>query len=200
MKKIIISMALAGLTASLLSANTSGFYGGISVGNSKTDLYASIQSGGSLDEKGTSYGAFFGYNINKYFATELNYNKFATADLNFRAGGQFTVDGYTFNPGVDGKTEVDVQSLGLSIIAKYPLHNYVVPYAKIGLQRYEHESVTSTSITTVKTNTKDTDKYHGFGIESNISKNFATRVSYENFSMDDETDVENYAFSLIYKF
>lgn len=48
---------------------------------------------------------FLGYNINKYFATELNYNKFASADLNFNAGGQFTVDGYTFNPTVDGKTE-----------------------------------------------------------------------------------------------
>lgn len=200
MKRIILSLALAGLSASALSASTNGFYAGASLGKSETNLYTTVQSGASLDEKGTSYGAFIGYNINKYFATELNYNKFATADLDFRAGGQFTMDGYTFNPAVDGSVDVDVQSLGLSLIAKYPIHNYVVPYAKIGLQRYEHESVTKTQIATVKTNVKDTDTYHGFGVESNISKNFATRVSYEEFSMNDETDIKNYAFSLIYKF
>lgn len=200
MKKLAISIVFTSLAANLLSANTSGFYGGVSLGKSKTDLYTTVQSGASIDEKGTSYGAFLGYNINKYFATELNYNKFASADLNFNAGGQFTVDGYTFNPTVDGKTEVNVQSLGLSVIAKYPLHDYVIPYAKIGIQRYEHESKTSTSIATVKTNTKDSDKYYGYGMESNISSNFSTRISYEKFSMDEETDVENYALSLIYKF
>ena len=110
------------------------------------------------------------------------------------------MDGYTFNPSVGGSVDVDVQSLGLSLIAKYPIHNYVVPYAKIGLQRYEHESLTRTQNASVKTNTKDNDTYHGFGMESNISKNFATRVSFDEYSMNEETDIKNYAFSLIYKF
>ncbi len=200
MKRVILSIVLAGITTSVFAANTNGFYVGASLGQSETDLYTTVQSGASLDEKGPSYGAFIGFNINKYFATELNYNKFAKADLDFRAGSQFTMDGYTFNPGVGGSVDVDVQSLGLSLIAKYPIHNYVVPYAKIGLQRYEHESLTRTQNASVKTNTKDNDTYHGFGIESNISKNFATRVSYDEYSMNEETDIKNYAFSLIYKF
>lgn len=199
MKKMFVSMALIGAVASTAFANT-GFYSGLNLGQSQTDLYTTVSSGASLDEKGTSFGVFAGYNFNKYLAAEMNYNKFGTAKLDFNAGSQFTVDGYTFNPAVNGKTEVDVQSLGLSIIAKYPLHEYAVPYVKFGFQRYEHESKTVTPIGSAKTNVKDNDKYYGFGLESNLSKNYATRISYEKFSMNEETDIKNYSVSFVYKF
>ena len=47
MKRVILSIVLAGITTSVFAANTNGFYVGASLGQSETDLYTTVQSGAS---------------------------------------------------------------------------------------------------------------------------------------------------------
>ena len=198
MKKFLLSAVASSVIATGLFAN--GLYVGIGSGQSDSDLNTSVQSGASLDEKDTSYQAFVGYSFNDFIAVEANYNDFGESTLDFDSNGQFTVDGYTFNPGVDGRVKTKTKAYGISAVASYPLHKYFVPFAKFGIQRYKISATSETTIGYDKTKLDGYDYNYGVGFNSNINDNFATRVSYEKFEMEDNLDVENLAFSLIYKF
>lgn len=199
MKKILLSLTATSLLATGLFAS-SGPYVGVNLGMSDTDTSTTVQSGASLDESATSYGVFAGFSFNDYLAAEVNYNDFGKAKLGFSAGDRFTIDGYSFAPTVDGDMSVDAKSLGISGIVKYPLHKYITPYAKFGIQRYEITSVAETTVGYAKTNINDYDIYYGVGFQSDITSNFAARISYDMYNMDDEVDISNYSMSLIYKF
>ena len=64
---IVVASLLAGPAGAQTRAPDSGFYGGLGVGRSDSNL------GGAIDSTDTAWKAFGGYQLNKYFAVEGGY-------------------------------------------------------------------------------------------------------------------------------
>lgn len=173
MKKFLISLAaVTTLSTALFASN--GFYAGASIGkSSNTDSY---------DEKGASYGAIIGYDMTQNLGVEFNYNNFSKGEKK------------TGLPGLN--FEKSIQSIGAAVVVKYPFADYVIPYGKLGYQRYDIE--VEIGGTTKKVS--DSDVYYGGGIQSNITEHFSTRLSFDRYMMNSDLNISNYSFALLYRF
>lgn len=198
MKKILLSSLLVGALASSAMAE-SNFYGGLSIGQAKYDTGISNVNNGSLDEKDTTKGIFFGYNFNKYVGVEAAYNDFGESTLDVKNGGSFTANGTNYVATADAKAKIDAKSFGLSVLLKYPLHQYFVPYAKVGLHRYSYEASENSSLGNYSYKDDGTDMTYGLGIEANFPYHITARVGYDKYEFDND-DIETTTFSLIYNF
>lgn len=198
-KQIIIGLLTAVISSSAIAAE-SGFYVGAGLGQSAYDTGITNVVGASLDEKDTTHGAFIGYDINKFFGVEVAYNDLGKSELKFNAGDSYSIGVLNATATNTGNMSLKAKSIGISAIAKYPVHQYFQPFIKGGFHRYTYEASITSGITSESIKESGTDTTYGFGIESKISANFIARISYDNYSFEEENDVKSTTFSIIYKF
>lgn len=199
MKKILFSgLALAALSTTAFAATNIYFGGGIGYSDNNTGI-TNIR-GGDLDEKDKSYQFLVGVDINKYIGFETAYNDFGEATYDFSNGDSFQLDSYNYTALSDGKITTEAKTLGISIVMKYPLNRYIIPFVKGGYHAYEYRATTITQLGSSNSKSSGSDYHYGTGIESQISKNITTRLAYDNYALDKEKDLSNISCSIIFKF
>ena len=180
----------------VVSANAAdtdkNWYVGASYGATKTDMGVSSTTGtASLDKKDKGYKVYAGYKYNKYISTEVFYTDLGKANLSGNNGDQFTAKGtlYEFTAN-NAKVESDTQSFGIAALVTYPLHKYIEPFAKLGIQRWNYE-LNASSSTTASENLKDdgVDIMYGAGINFPITNYLTIRTEYEVYDIDG-TDID----------
>jgi len=138
-------MCVAGLSTFLalpaMAQDTSHYYGGLSVGQSKTQVDAAgLTSGllpnavfqdGTTDEKDTSYKLFGGYQFNRNIALE---------------GGFFDLGKNSFSSNIVGGTlagESKVRGLNLDLVGTLPITERFSALARVGVQHAWTKSTAS---------------------------------------------------------
>jgi len=113
MKKFIQGIALASLT-SLSTAALADIYIGVNVGQAEPDV-----SGFDSD---TSFGMLAGYNLNEYFAVEVNYTDLGQSSDN-----------------VDPVWTISSDGFGAALVGRYAVKEQLEVFAKVGAFAWDAE-------------------------------------------------------------
>ena len=162
MKKMIRIVALFALIAAPVAASAEGYIG-VGAGQNKMDF-----SGFSTS---TAFSLFGGYAFNEYFAGELAYVNFGSADTSF--------------PG----TSVTGNAASLSAVGSLPLSSTFSLFAKLGYASASIEATGNSTLTHSDTN-------YGIGARYNLSRSVGVRLGYDNFKVGD-TSTKDSAFTSI---
>jgi len=141
-KKIAIAASLAILSSAAMAADQPYFYGGGDIGSTKLQGY----------ERGTSYGAFAGYQFNQNFALEAGVRHLGESDFTGGSlkGNQFSLSG----------------------IGTIPLSNGFSVYGRLGYNRVnskEHFLGSSRKI-------RDDEVLYGVGVGYKFSETVSGRL------------------------
>ena len=120
-------------------------------------------------EDDTSFRFFGGYQINRNFSAEVGYG------MLFDKGG------------------VEISSLEISALGKFPLTNNFSIFGKLGFA--------STTVEFLGFDDDDTDLTYGFGVQYDVNRNFAVRGMWQQYKQDilvDDVDV--LSLGVIYRF
>ena len=158
-KKIAAGAALT-LLASAAFAAPVGFYGGVDAGATRADTL-------NLDSSKASYGAFVGYGVNDNIGVELGYRRL----------GQWND---AFGPGNDAT----INQTHLSVVASVPLKDQFSVYGRIGYNKLNGASETSSGA------------LYGIGVGYDFNQRVFGRVEVQKPT----NDVNNLGFSVGYKF
>jgi len=169
------SYAAAASTYRPCQLTKSGFYLGAAVGATDTNhkntafnnpVNGAVIENGVVDNAGFGYRGLVGYQLNKYFAGELGFTKFARAQgrgLNY-AGGPLNQNGY-----------IDEHAVDLTAKGILPIVRRISLYIKLGaaylFARTKVNNVFSKNRNGVK-------PWLGAGVSFDVTKNFAFDASY----------------------
>lgn len=201
MKKILLSGTVGLLLASSVYAADNNWYMGASIGQNKGDSEVTAGTA-SLDETDTAWKIYGGYNFNKYFALELFYADLGELSLKGNNGDTFSYKGtaYSFTAN-NASLTTEVESVGLNVLATYPVHKHFEPFAKLGLHRYDVEStVTASSISSSSVSDDGTDLLYGLGFKIPITESISVIAEWENYEFGDYGSSDFISAGLIYKF
>ena len=191
-------MKLLAAAFALLFASTAwsqddiGFYIGANFGATRLDAgdtasdlrndlvaigFSSAQA--SIDESGTGYKIFAGYQFNRNFALEGYY-----AHL-----GEYDLSASTTGPVVNATGEVEVKGFGVDAVAMFPFNSVLSGLARVGLFRWDADmsirAVGPAGTATGSDSDDGTDLKLGVGIEWKISPNLRLRGELEYYTFDD---------------
>ena len=209
MKTTAIFCLLA-LCATTASAQTSGFYGGASIGQAKVDMDNSSDDSAKLatelgftnisssqDDSDTSWKIFAGYKLNQNLAIEGGY-----ADL-----GKFQLNADGILNGVTGKLDGSVKSHAyfIDLLGVLPMGDFSV-FGKLGgaYTQTKAEASASYSSASASDSVKE-NKFSpklGVGVEYNITQSIAIRGEFERYfnvgddSTTGESDVDVWSVGL----
>lgn len=190
-------MCLAGLSTFLalpaIAQDTSHYYGGVSVGQSKTQTDAAGLTSGlvpgalllnsTTDEKDTSYKVFGGYQFNRNIALE---------------GGYFDLGKNSFNSNVVGGSvagESKVRGLNLDLVGTLPFTERFSALARVGVQHAWSKSTASgTGVAAgVAPNSKrdDSGAKVGFGLQYEMSPAVWIRGEVERYRIKNAVGQSN---------
>jgi OmpA-OmpF porin, OOP family len=158
MKKqlIAISTTIACLTgAGLAQAADQGFYVGGDIGRSSNNLKSPTAPPIGTDKTATSWGAYGGYQFNKYFATELGVTRLGSTHI--------------------GSGESTSTSYSLDAIGRLPLNDKFALYGRLGAAHNErsYSGFDKNHAVGFKT---------GLGVEYALDKNWALRTELTRFN------------------
>jgi OmpA-OmpF porin, OOP family len=154
-----------------------GFYAGAGIGRARQDYFV-------FNGDDTAYRLFGGYSFNRYFAVEAGYLE------NGKIGDQF------------GANYLIIETSGFyaSGLAKLPIGDYIVPFAKIGGYIHDDDATLVNGAQVLATDTySDTDFIFGGGLEFNLGSNFRMRAEYEKVNLPDSA-FDIVSLSATYKF
>ncbi|HEX5805451.1 MAG TPA: outer membrane beta-barrel protein, partial [Macromonas sp.] len=191
-------LGLAGLSiltaAPALAQDTSHYYGGVSVGQSKTDMNAPGITAGLLpgvtalsttsDEKDTAYKLFGGYQFNRHFAVEGGY---------FNLGkSSFTAN--TFPAGtLAGETKV--HGLNLDLVGTLPLTERLSAQARIGAQhawsRHNFSGTGAAAAAAGSNKRNDGNLKVGLGMQYEMTPSVWVRADVERYRIKDAVGQRN---------
>lgn len=181
--------------ASTLAQDTSHYYGGVSVGLSRTDinvpgittgLVPSVVSapGATTDEKDTAYKLFGGYQFNRNIALE---------------GGYFNLGKSSFySPTVAGSLsgETKVHGINLDLVGTLPLTERLSALGRIGAQHsWSRSNFTGTGDAAGGTGSlkhNDGDFKVGLGFQYEISRSMWVRAEVERYRLKDAVGQRNH--------
>ncbi|MBU2710707.1 outer membrane beta-barrel protein [Zooshikella harenae] len=222
MKKTALVIAISSVVSTPLFAQDSinpfadektGFYLGLGVGAaSYDDVYSveeeaaeSIGFSGTKTKRDGVAKVFGGYRINKFFALEANYTKFADTD--------FEASGVGFNRYITRDIENEISGYGVKAVGIYPVTKDIELNASAGLMKWKIEEERSSSVSGVNVyksseTVKGTSKVFGLGASYNLTNNVAFGLDWERINdLGDkdklrfgETDVDTFTLSAKYTF
>jgi OOP family OmpA-OmpF porin len=200
--------ALAAITGPSAAADNSGWYGGVSVGQSQAKIdderiTSSLLQGGltttSINDRDrdTGYKLFVGYQFNKNFALEGGY--FDLGEFGFTAN---TVPLGT----LDGNTKL--KGLNFDLVGILPITEKFSAFARVGVNYAEaKDSFTGTGAVTVlnaNANKRDTNYKYGLGLQYDFNGPLAVRAEAERYRINDAVgnkgDIDLFSVGLIYRF
>lgn len=190
-------MCLAGLSTFLalpaIAQDTSHYYGGVSVGQSKTQTDAAGLTSGLLpgallldsttDKKDTSYKLFGGYQFNRNIALE---------------GGYFDLGKNSFNANIAGGTlagQSKVRGLNLDLVGTLPLTERFSALARVGVQHAWSKSTASGTGTGAgvapSSKRDDSGAKVGFGLQYEMSPAVWVRGEVERYRIKNAVGQSN---------
>lgn len=209
-KLIVSSLAtllLAGSSVVAMAAD-SGWYAGVSLGQSKVDSDASqlksdLEALGatgvaaSVDDSDTGWKLFGGYQVNKNFAVEAAY-------VNL---GSFTSNAtYATLAGSPYRSKTDGDGYLLSVVGTLPVNETFAVFAKAGVFAWNLEATASTTLASANTSADGTDMAYGLGVNWRISKQMGLRAEWDRFqdvgggNNFNKHDVDLYSLGAVFHF
>jgi OOP family OmpA-OmpF porin len=200
-------LALASLGALLaapaLAQDTSHYYGGVSVGQSKTEVDAAgvtaallpgaAVSSSTTDEKDTAYKLFGGYQFNRNIAIE---------------GGYFNLGEHSFNaivPGGNFSGRTKVEGLNLDLVGTLPMTERFSVIGRIGAQQaWSKSSFGGTAAAASSSKRNDANLKVGLGAQYELSPSMWIRGEIERYRIKDAVgqrqNVDVASVSLVFPF
>lgn len=195
------------LAAPALAQDTSHYYGGVSAGQSKTDVDAAGLTSGllpgaaaassTIDDKGNAFKVFGGYQFNRNIAIE---------------GGYFHLGKSSFNavtvPGGTLAGESKVQGLNLDLVGTLPLTERFSALARVGVQHAWSKSTFSGTGAGAgvagSSKRNDSDAKVGLGMQYEISPAMWVRGEFERYriknAVGQRNNVDVASVSLVFPF
>ncbi len=214
MQRIVKAAATLGLvgcsvmSAALETADGSGWYGGINIGQSAADIdHGRIRSGllssgfttTSItdDDRDTGYKLFGGYQINKYFALEAGY--FDLGKFEFTA---------TTVPAGTLRGNIKVKGLNFDAVGIFPFNERFSVFGRVGLSYAEaKDSFSGTGLVTAQNSNpskSDTNYKLGLGLQYHFTKSLGMRAEAERYRINDAVgnkgDIDLLSIGLVYRF
>jgi OmpA-OmpF porin, OOP family len=183
----VLGFASAMALATPALAQDTGFYAGLSIGQSAVDD-ACTGIGGpgvSCDDKDTAWRILGGYQFNRNFAVEVGYS-----DL-----GEVSASG----PG--GSASIESTAIEVVAVGMLPIADRFSLYGKIGMYRGE----TDATAPGVSVSESNTDLTFGVGVRYDITKNLGVRAEWQRYGdiggdSIGEADVDVISVGAIWKF
>lgn len=205
-------LSLAGLGSlfalSSFAQNDSYYYGGLSIGQSRSKIdeariSASLLAGGATstainsDESDTAFKLFGGYQINQNIAIEAGYfdlGKFGFTSTTVPAG---TLNG-----------QIKLRGLNLDLVGTLPLSERWSAIARVGAQfaqtRDTFSGTGAVSVLNPNPRKNDTNYKYGLGAQYAISPSMLLRGEVERYRVNDAVgshgDVNLFSLSLVFPF
>ncbi len=185
-KRVSLVCALSLFAVSANAEVNKPWYMGVSYGQSNVDSgINTTTSTESLDEKDGAYKIYAGFQHNKYISGELFYTDLGS--VNYSDSSNST------------SIKSDSKSYGLSAVASFPLHKYFVPFAKVGIHKWDAKITGTSSSTSISISGDGMDPLYGLGINVPITESFSFRTEYEIYKFDNDS-YKLLSAGLIYKF
>ncbi|MBU2705050.1 outer membrane beta-barrel protein [Zooshikella marina] len=222
MKKTALFFAISSIVSTPLFAQDSinpfadeksGFYLGLGAGaasyddaySAYTDRVESLGYSGHKTKRDGLAKVFGGYRINKYFALEANYTRFADTE--------FDVSRLFFNNYQNLEVDNEISGYGVKAVGIYPVSKSVELNASFGLMKWKIEedyraSANGREIDKESETAKGTSKVFGLGASYSLTNNVAFGLDWERINdLGDkdklhfgETDVDTFTLSAKYTF
>jgi OOP family OmpA-OmpF porin len=182
----ILGLASAVAFAGPAFAQDTGFYAGLSFGQSSADFDCSGLI--TCDDQDTAWKILGGYRFNRNLAVEFGYT-----DLGEGSGS-------------DGVDTATIESTAFEVVAvgSFPIANNFSVYGKAGFFRGDTEAtVTGTSSGSVSES--NTDLTYGVGVQYDFNRNLGVRGEWQRYTNlggenIDEFDVDVISVGLIWRF
>jgi OmpA-OmpF porin, OOP family len=172
-------------------AQAQGWYGGVSIGQTKdNDSAADLRSigfSGNVDDKDTGWKVFVGNQFNQNAAIEFGY-----VDL-----GEVTGSGTYL--GLPASVSAEVKGFNMALIGILPVSNEFAVLGRIGLFRWDADATANVAGFPGSASDTGTDLAFGVGAKYDFGKNVGLRVEWERFDVD-EGDVDMLSVGLAFKF
>lgn len=179
---------LLGLMASVSFAQEGRFYGGIAVGQADTDVNEqdfAVLNDGSLsnqrvDAEDTSLKLQLGYWATDNIGLELGYVDLGETQFDANSDGSGPI--YTAGP-VNFDIAIDGIALGANI--RLPINQTFALMTRLGVFKWDLEATLSNGNGRITVDDDGTDLYFGLGLLASISKDFALKLEFERYDIDD---------------
>jgi len=200
--------ALALLASPYAMADDTGWYGGISIGQSKakiddariaSNLLGSGLSTSSItnDDSDTGYKIFAGYKFNKNFALEGGY-----FDL-----GKFGFAATTAGPGTLNGS-IKLQGINLDAVGILPVGQGFSLFGRAGVNYAQaRDSFSGTgpvNVSNPSPSKNDTNYNFGLGLQYDLNKSVGMRLGAERYRVNDAVgnrgDIDLFSAGLVYRF
>jgi len=200
--------ALAAIVSSFALADDTGWYGGVSIGQSRAKIddarIASNLLGGGLtasaisnDDRDTGYKLFGGYKFNRYFAIEGGY-----FDL-----GKF---GFTANTTPAGTLAGNIRLKGVNLdaVGILPINDSFSAFGRLGLNyaqaRDAFSGTSAVSVANPNPSKSDTNYKFGAGMQYDFNPALGMRFDAERYRVNDAVgnkgDIDLLSLGLVYRF
>lgn len=204
-RRTLLSLALV-LGASGAMAQDSGWYGGLGLGKSWSDIdnsgirSAVTASGSSVnsfsdEDDDTTWKALGGYSFNKNFALEASY--FDLGEFGFNAG---------LLPAAQLNGSSEISGYGLDLVYTFLKMDRLSALARLGINNTKVEQRFSNTLTGRLPNGSDRDVNEtlGLGLQYAVNDRFNLRTEYTRYGIDDsritEDSVDALTLGFTYKF
>lgn len=173
---ILGAIAATLLVSAGARAGDTGFYVGASAGEA-------TQSSTEFDGHDPSFRLFGGYSFGRYFAAEAGY-----------------IDGGTQEDTIGSlRATVDSEGYFATVLARLPLGEVIVPYAKLGYVAYDSTTTVSNGTQRASESFSDEDLSYGVGVEFRLGERLRLRVDYEKIDVPDVA-FDIYSFAATWRF
>lgn len=178
-------------------AQSSGFYAGGAVGQSKLKDACNDSAPLSCDDKDTGYKIFGGYQINENFGAELGY-------VNL---GKATFSGVDPSLGA-GPVSANIKAKGFEVlgVGTVPLADKLSAYGKLGFFRWDLDASVTVGATSGSLSESGTDVTYGIGLKYDFAKNIGARLEWQRYkdlgkdATTGKSDVDLFSLGVVFKF
>lgn len=192
---IALTVAAAFSTSQSFAADTSNYFG-VSYGQTTVDTGVTVGTA-ILDDEDTGFKIFAGHNLNDSMAIEVHYADLGEATLSGNSGDTFSIEGSAFVfTANNARIAVAATSIGAAGIYKLATNSSVVPFAKLGLHRWEIDTTVSGASSVATVSDDGVDIFFGLGADISITESMSIRAEYESYDVDGD-DVDNISIGLI---
>jgi OOP family OmpA-OmpF porin len=200
--------ALAVIASPLALADEAGWYGGLSVGQTRARIDDPRIISGLLgagftttsindDNRDTGYKAFAGYQLNKNFALEGGYfdlGKFGFTAVTANSSGPGTLNG-----------DIKLSGVNLDAVGTAPINDRFSVFGRLGINYADaKDSFSGSGVTNPSPSKHDTNYKFGLGAQYAFSPLWALRAEAERYRVNDalgnKGDIDLWSLGLTYRF
>lgn len=205
LRKTLLSLGLA-LAASGALAQDAGWYGGLSLGRSWSDIdnggiARAVQASGSTvstfgsDDDDSTWRILGGYSFNKNFAVEASY--FDLGEFGFNAG---------LTPAATLGGDADMNGYGIDLVGTWPISGRLSFLARLGINntRIKQDFTSALGGRLPNGSDRDVNEHYGLGLQYALNDRWNLRTEYTRYGLDSnlitEDNADTLTLGLTYRF